>query len=279
MKAAIATRARAFGPGAGAGYHVGRMSALTVSGVWRRIEDALGARAGKALRPAATARARAALERALGRRLPRDLAASLSQHDGGAAGPPLWLNEQLLGAAAAARRARMMNALVREGHAGADHWKRAWIPLTDADGDGFCLDAIDGRVIRFRNFGDGRPRVAAATFVTWLASIPGRIRAEARAERETNALLAPPAPAAAKRERDRLARMDEELPFLVFFVEDLRTSRLPSTRARVLQFRPVRRFPAAEVLQRGLERGFLVERGQRISVTPLGRRLRRAALG
>jgi cell wall assembly regulator SMI1 len=249
-----------------------------VTGAWKRIEDALGARARKMLRPPAPARARAALERTLGRRLPRELAASLAIHDGSAAGQPLWLNEQLLGAAATARRARMMNDLVRDGHAGVDHWRPSWIPLTDADGDGFCLDTADGRVIRFRNTG-GRPRPAAASFTAWLASVPGRIEAEARAERDTDALLAAPVPAPTKRERERLARLDRELPFLVFFVEELRSDKIASTQARVLQFRPIGRFAAQEVLDRALERGFLARRGRTISVTPQGRRLGRAAFG
>jgi cell wall assembly regulator SMI1 len=248
-----------------------------VAAAWKQIEKALGARARKVLRPPATARARATLEGALGRRLPRELAASLAIHDGSVAGQPLWLNEHLQGAAAAASRARMMSDLVRDGHVDRKHWSASWIPLTDADGDGFCLDAASGKVIRFRNTGGHRP--GAATFTAWLASIPGRMEAEARAERDTAALLATPAPAGTKRERERLARMDEELPFLVAFVEDIRARRLVSTRARVLQFRPIGRYHADEVLDRALARSFLAARGPTVSVTAAGRRLRRAAFG
>jgi cell wall assembly regulator SMI1 len=223
-----------------------------VSGAWNEIEEALGARARKTLRPPASARACAALERALGRKLPRALAASLAIHDGTAAGQRLWANEQLLGTAAMPRRARMMNDLVRDGHVRADHWKPSWIRLTDADGDGFCLDTADGRVVRFHNSG-GRPRAAAASFAAWLASIPGRLEAEARAERGTAALLAVRASTGTARERARLERVDQELPFLVAFVEDLRNRNLTSTRERVLQFRPIGRFAAPVVLDRGLD--------------------------
>jgi hypothetical protein len=103
--------------------------------------------------------------------------------------------------------------------------------------------------------------------------------AEARAERGTAALLASPATAGTKRERQRLARMDQELPFLVAFVEDIRSRHLASTRERVLQFGPIGRYPAEEVLDRALKRGFLAERGRAVVVTALGRKLRSTAFG
>src|ERR1700733_12871244 len=179
----------------------------SVAASWKKIEQALGPAGAKRLRPPATALALGRLRKALGRDIPRELAAALAIHDGTRDNELLWSNEQLLSAKRIAERARMMNELVAHGHFGTDHWSPSWIPVTDADGDGYCIDGRD--MIKFRN--SGRASKLRGGFLAWLATIPKRIAEELGDEQVNADLLGAPDPSLPKRVRERLARIDGEI--------------------------------------------------------------------
>ena len=61
-------------------------------------------------------------------------------------------------------------------------WNPAWVPITDADGDGFVMDldpgptGIAGQMFYFYHDGARPRRVAANSYITWLGGIARKLR-------------------------------------------------------------------------------------------------------
>jgi cell wall assembly regulator SMI1 len=123
--------------------------------LWSRIRAALNTQAPRsidALQEGASDLTVARLERIVGGPIPRDLAASFAIHDGQR--PPymsavLFDNEYLLPCEQVASTWTMRGEVARElGDIEAieQWWDPVFIPVTDSDGNGFCVHRVDGSV-------------------------------------------------------------------------------------------------------------------------------------
>lgn len=190
----------------------------SIADSWRKIEDALERRAPKlreTLAPPATRGQLSKLEAALGQKLPRGFAASLRVHNGMRGGylgiDRLFNYEALLSTDNIAHRWSAMKAQLDAGTlpkagCGATRtsklkndvwWRPAWIPVTDADGDGYWLDldptgvGSSGQVFYFYGGGARPRRVVAATYDAWLEKLASRL---SRAKLAEDGLLSISAP-------------------------------------------------------------------------------------
>ncbi len=246
------------------------MAASTVVKAWEAIESALDEEIVRALRPPASAAVLAKAAAVLGT-LPAPMRALLARHDG-MRDSPLFLNVRLLPIAEIVKTWRMR---LESSESVPYEWSRGWIPITDADGDHVCLDAKSGRIVGFTNAG-ARARVIAPSLLAWLRRVPRYIRAERNEDRRRAALL-PRELGGTKREREKRAKVDDELQFFVGFVESLeREWKGPAPSVRVFDYRPIARLRAAEVVARSLELGHVTKVRGGFRTTPKGRRFQNA---
>ena len=134
--------------------------------VWNRVRSALNPiapSAVSALQLGASQATLRELENALGRSLPPDLAASLAVHDGQR--PPymsavLFDNEYLLPSEQIISTWGMLNEIGdalgpdSPGRPSTVWWDRIFIPVTDSDGNGYCIDSANGAVFYHVHDGD-----------------------------------------------------------------------------------------------------------------------------
>lgn len=152
--------------------------------VWNRVCKALEPvvpSAVSALQPGASAATLRKLEHALGAQLPADLAASLAVHDGQR--PPymsavLFDNEYLLPSEQILSTWVMLNEILEglgaDAHAPptAIWWDRVFIPVTDSDGNGYCVHAVTGAVHYHVHDGD----MEGPLFDSWRACLEALAR-------------------------------------------------------------------------------------------------------
>ena len=170
----------------------------SVQDCWNVIEAALREHAPqthRALGRAATGTQIAKLEATLGRSLPPDLAESLSIHNGLRKSyldeNRLFNYEALLSTVNIAVQWRMMRKLSKDGHfdetscsltrtrklKNDSWWRVGWIPFTDADGSGYCLDldppssGVSGQVFYFYHDGSQPRSVVAKDYRDWLSKL------------------------------------------------------------------------------------------------------------
>jgi cell wall assembly regulator SMI1 len=172
--------------------------ATTVAESWHIIRDTLRERCTElfdALARPATKRQIAKLQKTIGKPLPTDLVESLQIHNG-MNDSYLALNrlfdyEALLSTETIVSQWQMMTRMLREGFfddggcsltrtrkiKNDSWWNALWIPITDADGSGYCLDldpasrGVEGQVFYFYH-NAARPReVVAKSYSQWLANI------------------------------------------------------------------------------------------------------------
>ena len=140
------------------------------------------------------------LEATIGITLPKDLAESLSIHNGLQKSyldvNRLFDYEALLSTTTIAKQCRMMRMMMKEGHFDEKKcdltktrklkndlwWRNGWIPFTDADGSGYCVDldpassGVRGQVFYFHHDG-GQPRsVVAKDYGGWLSNLASKLR-------------------------------------------------------------------------------------------------------
>jgi cell wall assembly regulator SMI1 len=152
-----------------------------------------------ALARPATKRQVATLQKKIGKPLPADLVESLRIHNGmedSYLGTNRLFNyEALLSTDAMATQWGTMTRMLQDGFfddGGCpltrtrkirnDRWWNAlWIPITDADGDGYCLDldpasrGTAGQVFYFYHDGARTREVVAKSYAEWLATIGGKM--------------------------------------------------------------------------------------------------------
>ncbi len=152
-----------------------------------------------ALARPATKRQIARLQKRIGKSLPSDLINSLQIHNG-MVDSYLDLNrlfnyEALLSTDTIVAQWEMMTQMLRDGFfddggcsltrtrkiKNDSWWNALWIPITDADGSGYCVDldpasrGVEGQVFYFYH-NASRPReVAAKSYSEWLANIAKRM--------------------------------------------------------------------------------------------------------
>lgn len=175
--------------------------ALSVAESWELIHGTLenhSRGAFDALAKPATTKELVKLEKTLGVRLPPDLADSLRIHNGMNDSyldlNRLFDNEALLSTDTIATQWKMMTKMQRDGFFDAGcpstrtrkikndrWWNPQWIPVTDADGSGYCIDldpgpaGIAGQLFYFYHNG-ARPRVVVAkTYAEWLGKIARKL--------------------------------------------------------------------------------------------------------
>jgi cell wall assembly regulator SMI1 len=148
---------------------------------WTAIEAALAEHApgvGRLLRPPATAAALVNLGETLGCELPPGLSELLLVHDGSEG--PVFDAQTFLSAKEIGRvhrlRTETAQKLVQIGvrsPASAEAWWQAdLIPVTDAQGDGYCVDVRGGGVYYHRHDDDLRQR--GDNFESWFSLLAGR---------------------------------------------------------------------------------------------------------
>jgi cell wall assembly regulator SMI1 len=133
---------------------------------------ARGAREGVQFRGPASPAEIAELERRLEHRLPEDLHAFYSRHDG-AIGIGVVSHEDLLSVANAKDEWANLCEVWRELDPQPGLWSDAWLPITSDGGGSFlCIDLADntGAVIRYLHADPNRPRIAKS-FSKWLATV------------------------------------------------------------------------------------------------------------
>ncbi len=236
---------------------------------WRAIEGALEPRVRRTLRRGARRERIEELEHAVGR-IPASLRAHLSEHDG-MRREPLYLNVRLLGVAEIVKTWRMR---IQTSELVGYTWHAVWIPITDADGDHICVDRHSERVIGFTNAG-ARSRVIAPGLDAWLARVPRFIRDERRSDRRLHDAIPTLPPSMPKRERDRVAKLDQELPLFIAYLTDLGRASGSASRERALGYRPIARVKSAEVVKRASELGCIRVVAGEWKVTPFGKRMSR----
>lgn len=112
--------------------------------------------------------------------------------------------------------------------------------------------------------------------------VPRFILAERRSEKKKAGLRPKPPAGLSKRERERLARLDEEHAFFVRFVADLEDQwkktewKGAAPGFRVLDYRAVSRARAADVIARALDLAYIERVGAGYRTTAKGRRVRDA---
>jgi cell wall assembly regulator SMI1 len=129
---------------------------LNISTVWDRLEAFLAANAPnvhRSLREPVAEHEVRALERELSHSLPSDVRASLARHNGQAepyTREVLFDNEYLLSATDILRTWRLRNEVQDDcGGPREGFWVPRMIPLTESDGDGYCIDVTTGAVWYF----------------------------------------------------------------------------------------------------------------------------------
>lgn len=186
----------------------------TIADSWRVIRDTLREHCPQlfdALAKPASNEQIAGLEKTIGQSLPSDLIESLKIHNGM---NDSYLNvnrlfnyEALLSTDTIASQWQMMSELERDGFfengdcllskaseiKNDSHWNPLWIPITDADGSGYCIDldpaagGVEGQIFYFYCNG-ARPReVAAKSYSVWLAGV-AHIMASGEFESENGAI-------------------------------------------------------------------------------------------
>ncbi len=190
----------------------------SIAETWKKIETALEGRAPalfQTLAPPATRGQISRLEAALGQKLPRGLSASLRVHNGMQGGylgiDRLFNYEALLSTDNIAHRWGAMRSALEAGTLPAGGcsatrtsklkndawWRPGWIPITDADGDGYWIDldptgvGASGQVFYFYAGGARPRRVAAGSYEAWLGKLATRL---SRAKLQDDGLLAITAP-------------------------------------------------------------------------------------
>lgn len=174
----------------------------SIESCWKVIENVLreyAPRIFKALvRPASKSQIEK-LEATIGRKLPPQFVESLAIHNGLRRSyletNRLFNYEALLSTTTIAKQWKMMRNLTREGHfddlrcsltktrklKNDSWWREGWIPITDADGSGYCvdLDPADagetGQIFYFYHNGV-RPRsIVAENYGDWLSSLARKL--------------------------------------------------------------------------------------------------------
>jgi cell wall assembly regulator SMI1 len=164
---------------------------MGVASAWSQIDALLGQivpGAVAALQAGATAKDVALLEDGIGLRMPDDLRASLEVHNG-QAGPYMsqvlfdnqWLLPSSEIAATWRTRTEVAESLVKSGDYTAESiarwWDRACIPITESDGDGYCVHSETGAVFFFVH-DDGMKGPVVLSVTEWLESIASALDAK-----------------------------------------------------------------------------------------------------
>jgi cell wall assembly regulator SMI1 len=244
---------------------------------WVDVEAVVDDDVRRALRPGASAARLAALVKSVGK-LPPALRSLLARHDGMRA-VPLFLNVRLLGASEIVKTWRMRAALREDAPY---DWHSDWLPMTEADGDYLCVDRKSGRVLELRTTGR-KARVVAPSLAAWFGRVPRLILGERRSDAKRAGLLPKPSTELPKRVRERLAKLDDEQEYFVRYAADLQTiwQKRPEWKGAapafcVLDYHPVARLRAADVVARALELGYIERIGDAFRTTAKGRRVRDA---
>lgn len=175
----------------------------SIQDCWNAIEDVLREHAPQtfgALGRQATKAQIAELEATIGHTLPSDLAESLTIHNGLRKSyldvNRLFNYEALLSTTTIAKQWKMMRKLVKEGHfddircsltrtrklKNDAWWRDGWIPFTDADGSGHCVDldpaptGHSGQVFYFYHNGSQPRLVVAKNYRDWLSKLARKLQ-------------------------------------------------------------------------------------------------------
>ena len=157
---------------------------MSVESAWHDIELVLRQvvpGAAGALQPGLSKQELQKLDKALGVRLPPDLHASLLVHNGQAEpymSEALFDNQYLLPASLIRSTWKMRNDVAADLVASGAHtsdsvhrwWDRLYVPITDSDGDGYCVHAHHGTVSYFVH-DDGMKGPVAGSMAEWLERI------------------------------------------------------------------------------------------------------------